>query len=261
MTQLEGLYSLCVSTGYLSGMRPRRLGAERGGARGGGAAAKPQARPNQEPESKPEPDRARVPESESKEEPDLLWTRESGSPRASPIGFGPRPRSPSPRGSPVFFFNSNPRARVHGRGGVRSRCWTWESDGRWTQEPGVRVQKKWALCASLAQAPSAKLDPPPAGHTQYPAPPSSPPPAPRGRTVVNTAAPGPSDCPAGRGRGPPWLAARGSRLAAVIHRRPETGGRRWPGHGPRICFYSLSHISIHHALTYRHATRHLLPAA
>jgi hypothetical protein len=38
MTQREGLGSLCVSTGYPSGMRPVRLGAGRG-ARGGEGGA------------------------------------------------------------------------------------------------------------------------------------------------------------------------------------------------------------------------------
>ena len=142
MIQLEDLYSLCVSTGYLSGMRPRRLGAERGGARGGGAAAKPQARPNQEPESKPESDRARVPEAESKskEESDLLWTRGSPSLRTSPIGFGPK--SPSPRKSPIFL---NPGVRVHGR----ESPIPLDLRARWTQESGSKKNGLGA-CASLA---------------------------------------------------------------------------------------------------------------
>jgi hypothetical protein len=38
MTQLEDLDSLCVSTGYPSGMRPVRLGAERGALGGYGGA-------------------------------------------------------------------------------------------------------------------------------------------------------------------------------------------------------------------------------
>jgi hypothetical protein len=109
---------LCVSTGYLSGMRPRRLREQRGGRAGGG-------RPPD-----PKPDQTRSP---SPNQSPTGCGSPSPSPRKSPIGFGPR--SPSPRESPIGFGPRSPSPR-------KSPI-PLNLRARWTQESG---SKKIGLC-------------------------------------------------------------------------------------------------------------------